>query len=391
MKKAIALLLLVLPILSIAQINYEPGYFIENGVKTECLIKNLAWKNNPTSFEYKLKEIDEIKTKTISTVSEFNVNESYKFVKVTTNIDRSETNLDRLDNTKEPKWNNQTIFLKVLIEGKINLYMYEEDNFIRYFTANDDLNQVQQLVFKEYQIDGGVAQNNYFRQQLYNQMRDGNLTMSRFENLKYKRDDLVKLFTEYNGSSNTKMTNLSEKQNKSKINFRFTPGMTLTSLDISNSMSKYSFDFGSKVSYRIGAEIEYILPFNNNKWSLFADPNYQSYENDGKNGSVDMEASYKFIELPFGVRHYMYLSEKSRLFADAAYIASVSIGDNYVKYGDTKLEISNTSALALGVGYGYQKYSIETRYTFKHGIMDKYVSWGSSFSSLSIILGYRLF
>lgn len=391
MKKAITLLLLVLPALCIAQINYEPGYFIENGNKTQCLIKNLAWKNNPASFEYKLNETDEAKTKTISTVSEFNVNESYKFVKVTTNIDRSETNLDRLDNTKEPKWKNETLFLKVLIEGKISLYMYEENNLIRYFTANGDLNLVQQLVFKEYHADGGIAQNNYFRQQLYNQMRDGGLAMSRFENLKYKKDDLVKLFTEYNGGSTKKMTNLSEKQNKSKVSLRFTPGMTISSLEIFNSMSKYDFDFGSKVSYRIGADLEYTLPFNNNKWSLFLDPNYQSYENDGKNGSMNMEVSYKFIEIPMGVRHYMYLSDKSRLFADAAYIASVNLGDNYVKYGETKLDVGNNSALALGIGYGYQKYSIEARYAFKHGILDNYVSWGSNFSSISIILGYKLF
>lgn len=391
MKKAIALLLLVLPLFCVAQINYEPGYFIENGVRTECLIKNIAWKNNPTSFEYKLNENDEPTIKTISTVIEFNVNESYKFVRVTTNIDRSETNIDRIDNSKEPKWKKETVFLNVLIEGKINLYMYEENNFIRYFSGNGDPTQVQQLVFKEYNIDGGIAQNNYFRQQLYNQMKDTGFSISRFENLKYKKDDLVKLFTEYNGNDNTKMSNLSEKQNKSKVSLRFTPGATVTSLDISNSMSKYSFDFGSKLSYRIGAELEYVLPFNNNKWSLFVDPNYQSYENDGKNGSVNMEVSYKFIEIPVGVRHHMYLSDKSRLFANAAYIASLSIGDNYVKYGDTKLDVSNTSAIAIGMGYGYQKYSIEARYTFNHGIMDTYVSWGSNFSSLGIILGYKLF
>ena len=39
---------------SFAQINFEPGYIINNqGVKTECFIRNVAWKNSPVTFDYK--------------------------------------------------------------------------------------------------------------------------------------------------------------------------------------------------------------------------------------------------------------------------------------------------------------------------------------------------
>ncbi|PZR19118.1 MAG: hypothetical protein DI539_15040, partial [Flavobacterium psychrophilum] len=388
MKKILCLLLLAAPLLSIAQINFEKGYFIENGIKTECLIKNLGWKNNPTSFEYKLDENDTPKTKTISTVTEFNVNESYKFVKVTTNIDRSESNIDRLDNSKEPQWQTGTVYLKALVEGKITLYQYEDNNLIRYFISTEDSAKSEQLVYKEYLFDGRIAENNLFRQQLYNLMKGENFTLPRFENLKYKKNDLVKLFTEYNAGTGKKMNNLSEKQNKGKVNVRFTPGMTINSFDISNNVSGYEFDFGSKTSYRIGAELEYVLPFNNNKWSLFFDPNYQSFKNEGNRGSQKMEFSYQIIELPFGVRHHMYLSDKSRFFVDAAYIASVTMGDTYLKNGPVS-EIDNNSAIAIGAGYGYKKYSIEARYTLEHGILGNYVSWESNFSTLSIILGYN--
>ena len=41
---------------SYSQITFEKGYFISNdGIKTECFIKNLDWRNNPTEFEYKHK------------------------------------------------------------------------------------------------------------------------------------------------------------------------------------------------------------------------------------------------------------------------------------------------------------------------------------------------
>ena len=43
-----------------AQISFEKGYFINNAnQKTNCLIKNQDWKDNPTEFEYKLDENSE--------------------------------------------------------------------------------------------------------------------------------------------------------------------------------------------------------------------------------------------------------------------------------------------------------------------------------------------
>lgn len=388
MKKLFLMLFIAFPLLSIAQIKFEPGYFIENESKTECLIKNIAWKNNPTSFEYKLNEADDIKTKNISTVSEFNINESYKFIRTTTNVDRSETALDRLDNSKQPKWNTETIFLKVLVEGKITLYQYEDSNFIKYFFSTENDAKTEQLVYKEYLVDGGVAENNFFRQQLYNLMKDDKFTISRFENLKYKKSDLVKLFAEYNGNSGTKMKNLSEKQNNGKLNLRFTPGITFNSLDVLNDASNYKLEFGSKISFRIGAELEYILPFNNNKWSLFIDPNYKSFKLDRMKGNQSLSASYKALEVPMGVRHYMYLSDKSRLFIDATYAASLKIGNNYIRYGYTELEVSNISSVAFGLGYGYERYSVEARYTINYNVLN-YVYWRSNFDTFSIILGYK--
>jgi hypothetical protein len=388
MKRALALLLLLLPLLSTSQIRFESGYFIENGIKTECLIKNVAWKNNPVSFEYKMAENEDPKIKTINTVSEFNVRDAYKFIRFTVNIDRSETLLDRLDDTKEPKWNKETLFLKVLVEGKLNLYHYEENNFSRYFTSGSDIKDAQQLVFKEYKIGSQVGRNNYYRQQLYNLMKDGD-NMDSFKNIKYNKEELVNLFTGYNGKSGQKTNNLSERQNKGHLNLKFTPGIVFSSLNIENSVTGYDFDFGNKTSYRIGAELEYVMPFNNNKWSIFLDPNYQSFKKSGNRGTQKLDAKYSFIELPVGVRYYMYLTAKSKLFVDAAYVLSIDLGDNQIQYSYSDLEVAKNSNLALGGGFSYNRYSIEARANFSHSILDNYVSWSANYSTFNIILGYN--
>jgi len=56
MKKLLCLTLIFTCIIlkSQAQIKFESGYFIDkDGKRTDCLIQNRGWKNNPTEFHYK--------------------------------------------------------------------------------------------------------------------------------------------------------------------------------------------------------------------------------------------------------------------------------------------------------------------------------------------------
>jgi len=389
MKKAIALLLLLCPVITFAQTTFQPGYFIEKGNKTECLIKNLAWKNNPESIEYKLTEGDEIKTKTINEISEFNVNSAYKYHRFTTNVDRSPIVLDKLSNVKEPEWKKETVLLKILVEGEITLYQYEDNNFIKYFYSTGDHTSAEQLIYKEYIKDGQIAENNMYRQQLYNIMKGNGSSMSKFEKLRYRKDSLVKLFLDYNGSKGEQVTDLTKKQNTGSLNLKITPGATFTSLNLNNGISNADFDFDSKAGFRIGAELEYIMPFNNNKWSLFVDPNYQSYSNSGNKGTQEMKAEYNHLELPFGVRHYMFLNENAKFFIDGAYVMGIPLGDAFLQYSGSILTVEKNSTIALGAGFSYKQYSIELRHTFKHGIID-YTFWSGNYSSTGIILGYKL-
>ncbi len=61
------------------QISFEKAYFIDNdNRKTECLIKNEDWKNNPTEFIYKPEGTDLSVKATIASIKEFGI---YKFPK----------------------------------------------------------------------------------------------------------------------------------------------------------------------------------------------------------------------------------------------------------------------------------------------------------------------
>ncbi len=112
-KLLLALFTLILSVNSSAQINFEKGYFINNsGDKTECLIKNIDWKNNPTEFLYKLLENDTPKTATIEMVKEFGINNISKYSRANVNIDRSSEMADKLSTNKSPVFNEEQLFLK---------------------------------------------------------------------------------------------------------------------------------------------------------------------------------------------------------------------------------------------------------------------------------------
>ncbi|KAA1247933.1 hypothetical protein [Aquimarina sp. RZ0] len=139
-------LLLLVTVSSFSQINYEKGYFIESSGDTlECYIKNRGWLNNPTEFEYKLAENTDSKIKTIKTVKEFGVGD-LMYKKFLVKIDTSKERIEDLDEDRNPKFIEKTLFLKVLVEGDANLYHYTGNSFSDRFFYDFMGSEIEQLV-----------------------------------------------------------------------------------------------------------------------------------------------------------------------------------------------------------------------------------------------------
>ena len=395
MKKLLSAFIMLTGLMGFAQITFEPGYFIDNtGTKTECLIKNLAWKNNPEQFEYKINETAETKIGTLKNVSEFNVS-SYKFKRFDANVDLSSETLGSLSDVKEAEWQKKTLFFKILVEGKLNLYQYENDNKVKYFYNDSTTTQITQLLFKEYTIDTSIGENNTYKQQLYNLMKDKYTDIRKFESLKYKKDILVKLFADYDDTEAVK--NYTKGQNKGSFTIKINLLASLASLSSQNDVSNANVSFNKEAVFGGGLELEYILPFNNNKWSVFTAPNVQFYSTSQTQTSnlwyakKNWDVSYNFVELPIGARHYMFLNSNSKFFIDFSYIITFPVGTSTVGYNNNNLiEISKSSNAAIGAGYSYKKYSAALRYTFNRDITSNYVSWKTDYKSFGLILGYKI-
>jgi|TARA_B110000908_G_scaffold50505_1_gene61703 hypothetical protein len=406
-KQLLFLFLTILCINCYSQVSFEKGYYIDNNnQKIKCLIKNLDWKNNPSEFKYKLLENDKPKNITIKSIKEFGIDNVSKYIRSTVNIDRSSESIQKLSNEKKPLFKKENLFLKILIGGKSNLYEYVDGNLNRYFYSKDGTN-IKQLIFKMYKTNDGnnIAKNHRFRQQLWANLECTTFKMSKIKNINYKKNDLIRFFTEYNKCGNVNLLNFGVKEKRDLFNLTIRPRLNSSSLEIQNTVSNsINIDSGNEIGFGFGLEAEFILPFNKNKWAIVVEPTYKSFKSKktGKNNNVSggqliTEINYNSIEIPISLRHYLFLNKSSKLFINASYIFDFSSKSSIeFKRADNSsyksLDIISRPNLGLGIGYKQNdKYSLEIRYQTDREVLSEYITWNSEYKSLSVIFGYSLF
>ncbi|WP_417236410.1 outer membrane beta-barrel protein [Bizionia paragorgiae] len=404
--KLLFILITLLSLSTYSQISFEKGYFVNNAnKKTECLIKNMDWKNNPTTFEFKRTESSDIEIATIETVAEFGIYNISKYVRSTTKIDRSSKNIKYLTTNRNPEFTEETLFLKVLIEGQATLYSYIEPDLRRYFYSKDP-SKIDQLIFKSYFVEGGnIAKNNRFRQQLFTDVNCDTFKKNRINNVSYTKSSLIDYFMDYNGCHSDTVVNLSKKRTGKAFNLTIRPRINSASVSIKNTTSNSkNFDFANETTFGIGAELEYILPFNKNKWSFIIEPTIQKYTSEEtisisnvSGGSLRAEVDYNSIELPVSIRHYMFLTDNSKLFVNASFVFDFSSGSTIeLKRSDNStydaLPVKSGSNVGIGLGYKlYDKFSAELRYLTSRELTGTHPHWEVHYNSISLIVGYSLF
>ena len=407
MNKIFYALTLVFNLSIFSQINYEKGYVInQSNVKIECLIKNLDWKYNPEEIVYKLAENSEAIVLKSHEIKEFGIGENIKYIKTIVDIDISSEDLNNLSSERNPIFEKQGLLLEVLVEGKANLYRYYKTGLTRFFYKTDNT-EITQLVFKNYENfeNNSVLKNNYYKQQLLNAIHCKNCTLGDFENLEYRSESLMEIFQKYNADFAPNQSDFTKNEKKGFFVFSVKTGVSLNSLTVGNSINEdLSVDFGNELNYSFGLELEYVLPFNNNKWGVYMEPYYQNFKFDGtKNtnsfigGKNIFSLRYQSLEIPIGLRYYFYLNNDSKLFLNAKYELNFDLDSNYKSTRADgspiqSLELSPGNNLGIGLGYKFKnKYSIELAYHANRNLFKNRVYLDSSFDKVSLVLGYTIF
>tara|TARA_R110002167_G_scaffold366301_1_gene594590 strand:- start:1405 stop:2625 length:1221 start_codon:yes stop_codon:yes gene_type:complete len=382
------------------QITFEKGYFIDNsGRQTDCLIKNLDWKNNPTSFHYKISEQGEISVKDITEVEVFNIINGAKYIRKTVEINRSSDKTSELDEKRKVEFNQEQLFLKELVTGPANLYYYEDGSLIRFFYSLND-NKPSQLVYKKYRKENfEIAENNEYRQQLNNALNCTEVKQTKIKNLKYKIDSLKNLFNAYNGCINPNYLIISNSKSKLKLNTYLKIGLANSSLTTKKNGS-ITAEVKNILNPSIGLELESILSHNKGKWAFIVEPTFQISKEKGETyqnlfaRSILIEVNYKSFEIPIGIRHYFFLNKKSKLFLDIMAILDIPI-NSYIEYSNNSTRSFGTNfGFFLDVGYNFnEKLSLGMRYFSPREVFGNVnsVDFTSKYAGVGLTLGYKVF
>lgn len=380
-----------------AQNKFEKGYFIgNNGSKVECLIKNDDWKSNPTSFKYKTSETDDVKTGNLGNVKEFVIIGKSKYQKFTVDIDRSSNKTNQLSTKRTAEFTSETLFLKALVEGsKANLYGYVDNDLRRFFYKKPG-GEVTQLVYKQYRSSNlGVRKNESYKAQLQREFPCDNANPSP----SYLKSNLVKYFVAYNncGAQDASMTDFTLTETKGQLKLKVKGGInyfktTVTDTSIPFGDNKFSTD--NEVNARFGVELEYLFAGNNNRWSVFLEPSYQSFKGDAElfiQGTVNITRliaiDYQSIEVPIGIRYYIPVgTDNSKIFLSGGSVIDLPMGDSTVR----NQEIRSSISFFFSAGYQYDKLSLEARYTAGRSL-ENLIGLDTTYGGLSLILGYTIF
>ncbi len=161
-------------------------------------------------------------------------------------------------------------------------------------------------------------------------------------------------------------------------------------LEASNNLvATSSTKYDSKISYRLGLELEYILPFNNNKWAVSVEPIYTTYSSDDTSDNlIKFDVVYKGLSSAFGIKHYMFLpNEKYKLFLNAGMnIPLLTSSDSKVG----RVESKSSTNLYFGGGLNInKKISVEARFDANKKIT-QVNGIAAGINSLSLIFAYNI-
>jgi hypothetical protein len=303
--------------------KFEKGYFIENnGNKVECFLDKKYQFYSPDILKYKLLENDNIKEIGLNSIKELSIYNKVIYYKFNVELEVSGVGIEDLNNEKKLNTITKNVLLELVEDGKIKLFVYNFDYKSCFYLLKEGESVPELLDYKKYRSGEqfvAVSENNDYRNEIYNFVKDANISAAELENIEYEEDDLQKVIKRYNEFNNNSLSLNIKKSKSSKLNIKPRLSILNSSVEYQNLInssfnSKSKFDSKVGLGFGIDLELETISNF-----SVFLSPIFSSYTNtstqtiygvSSNDRVIETKVDYKFIRNLIGVRKYFELKNK---------------------------------------------------------------------------------
>lgn len=340
MKHFLLSVLLTIPVLAMAQSNFQKGYVVTNSGDT--LRGYVDYKEravNPTSFNFKT-ETGVVRKYTLTDCSAYGVDNMDAFRRKEVSMTLSKIATSELSNGPDLSTTMDTVFLKVILEGeKVSLFSYTDNIKERFYISRKGMDipeeLIRQIYLKADQSTSIVTDDKYVRQLLM-VMREARGGISDDEKklirLDYKVQDLKKLIALINGQQLIK-----SKYPRS----RFFAGLGATVTNSSYQGENYLVGAESKKSvlpyFTVGIDV-----FSNpaikrlvfrTELSFFMSKNEISKTSTNTSNLLTKQSfDEKSISLTPQIIYHVYNAENLKVFL------GIGAGFNYSKYTNNKYQ-----------------------------------------------------
>ena len=421
MKNYYCFAFLLTSIFVFSQKTFSPGYYIDqSNIRNEGFIEDTNPYNSPTKINFKTSVDTQSSEITIEKIKEYKINTDYKYIKYKVDYDYDQIiNKDELSIFGvEPNLKQKEILLKVLVEGRINLYSAIVDDAIFFYMKDENDQEPILLVHRKYNLQNRIIENNAFRKAIYEKMKSEEYMLKDFLTINYNKKELEALFKNFNqGVGNFIEQNVDIKREQNKFYYKVFAG-------ISSFSTTYSYnganDLKAKNNFSnpiIGFELSTVFGRNSKRSEVFTKLFYQkvsivSSHNSslGNNYILDLTMNSDFSSLNFigGYRYALIRIGRNQLFIDGSLgISTIIDGDFDLDYkliytglDNDSISIQNYTyneynlTFLFNVGIGYKinnRYAINLEYSTPKNYLTQYISLSSGgFSNLNLIFTYTI-
>lgn len=266
------LLLSLISIFGYSQNNFKPcSIILKDGVKKNGLVNYVKTRNTPQEFKFKSSIEAEIEILDSTEVVSVAISDITKFVfRKNIEVSFESKNLSNTNNNNV-KFINK--FVEVLVDGEYSLCNYSDNQYEKFYYFGSDLklNSLKTKMF--YGKDEKLMVAEEYKTVLITNLSNNNLEIiNEIKNTRLNSSDLSKLFYIINKKD---LSILKAKNNDGFLNINLTPDINFMSFKSSN------VDFSKKTLFNIGTELEYVLPYYNNLFSIELIPSISIYKNEG--------------------------------------------------------------------------------------------------------------
>ena len=386
------------PIQSLAQSRYKQGYYIDDsGVRHEGWIRDTDWRKVPVSFRFKTSTAGDASAIRLDGIQEFSIG-GQVFSEYTVDIDQSKDNLQWLSEGKEPQFERKEVFLKQLVKGDVSLLSCYDNDRVHFFYEKEG--EIKELIWKRYApTTNSIRENKTFQTQLITEINCQNYSFDKVQSLKYREEDLVPYFNNHNECA-AGYSIADQAREESLIEDSTLPlaDRNLPDQEPPSEGKKKDFNFGLKLALlgnsfdnsitekvnqtdlRFGLGFEFFLPYVNNTISILIEPSFKAFDYNEETDRNIFDLKYNSLEVPFGVRYSLPLSQQFRLFVNGFYVFSHSlnseynvtfINDDLSRFRRTFGVASSSGNVSYGLGIEYKKIALEVRNSSKRSFLDQ--------------------